>query len=68
MIKQKKRKDRSRPNLTDQGAIFLIASDFGISLSEPLKVEMELKDLYAGAKEISLETRVLSMSPAKQFF
>jgi hypothetical protein len=53
--------------LTDQGAIFLIASDFGISLSEPLKIEMGLKDLYAGAKEISLETRVLNMSPAKQF-
>ncbi len=53
--------------LTDQGAIFLIASDFGVTLSEPLKVEMGLKDLYAGAKEISLETRVLNFSPAKQF-
>jgi replication factor A1 len=53
--------------LTDQGALFLIASDFGISLSGPLKVEMGLKDLYAGAKEISLETRVLNLSPAKQF-
>ncbi|EGG41278.1 nucleic acid binding OB-fold tRNA/helicase-type [Candidatus Nitrosarchaeum limnium SFB1] len=53
--------------LTDQGALFLIASDFGISLSSPLKVEMGLKDLYAGAKEISLETRVLNVSPAKQF-
>jgi ssDNA-binding replication factor A large subunit len=53
--------------LTDQGALFLIASDYGISLSGPLKVEMSLKDLYAGAKEISLETRVLNVSPAKQF-
>ena len=53
--------------LTDQGALFLIASDFGISLSGPLKVEMSLKDLYAGAKEISLETRVLNVSSAKQF-
>ncbi|AJW71855.1 Nucleic acid-binding domain protein [Nitrosopumilus adriaticus] len=53
--------------LTDQGAIFLIASDYGVTLSEPLKVEMGLKDLYAGAKEISLETRVLNLSPAKQF-
>ena len=53
--------------LTDQGALFLIASDFGISLSGPLKVEMGLKDLYVGAKEISLETRVLNVSPAKQF-
>jgi len=53
--------------LTDQGALFLIASDYGIVLSEPLKVEMGLKDLYAGAKEVSLQTRVLNLSPAKQF-
>ncbi len=53
--------------LTDQGALFLIASDYGVTLSEPLKVEMSLKDLYAGAKEISLETRVLNLSPVKQF-
>jgi len=53
--------------LTDQGALFLIASDYGVVLSEPLKVEMGLKDLYAGAKEITLETRVLNLSPAKQF-
>ncbi len=66
LIKQKKEKIGAG-YLTDQGAIFLIASDFGISLSEPQKIEMKLKDLYAGAKEISLETRVLNMSPAKQF-
>jgi replication factor A1 len=65
-IKRKKEKIGAG-YLTDQGALFLIASDFGISLSGPLKVEMGLKDLYAGAKEISLETRVLNVSPAKQF-
>ena len=65
-IKQKKEKIGAG-YLTDQGALFLIASDYGITLSEPLKIEMELKDLYAGAKEISLETRVLNLSPAKQF-
>ena len=53
--------------LTDQGALFLIASDYGITLSEPSQVEIGLKDLYAGAKEISLETRVLNLSPTKQF-
>ena len=53
--------------LTDQGALFLIASDLGISLSEPLKVEMGLKDLYVGAKEISLETRVMNVSAPKQY-
>ena len=53
--------------LTDQGALFLIASDLGISLAEPLKVEMGLKDVFIGAKEITLETRILSMSSPKQF-
>ena len=53
--------------LTDQGALFLIASDYGTILSESQKVELNIKDLYAGAKGISLETRVLNLSPAKQF-
>lgn len=53
--------------LTDQGALFLISADLGVELAEPLKVEMGLKDLYIGAKEISLETRVLNMSQPKQF-
>ena len=65
-IKQKKDKIGAG-YLTDQGALFLIASDLGVSLSEPLKVEMTLKELYVGAKEISLETRVLNLAPAKQF-
>jgi len=50
MIQQKKEKIGAG-YLTDQGALFLIASDLGISLSEPLRVEMKLKDLYVGAKE-----------------
>ena len=53
--------------LTDQGALFLIASDYGVTLTESTKTEISIKDLYAGAKEISLETRVLNLSPTKQF-
>ncbi len=48
-IKQKKDKIGAG-YLTDQGALFLIASDLGVSLSEPLKVEMTIKELYVGAK------------------
>ena len=36
--------------LTDQGALFLIAADLGVSLTETQKTEISLKDLYAGAK------------------
>ena len=53
--------------LTDQGALFLIAADYGVTLTESSKIEISLKDLYAGAKEVSLETRVLNLSPTKQF-
>ncbi len=65
-IKQKKDKIGAG-YLTDQGAIFLIAADLGIPLSEPPKNEMGLKDLYIGAKEVSLETRIMNVSPTKQF-
>ena len=53
--------------LTDQGALFLIASDLGITLTQTLKVEMGLKDIYVGAKDVSIESRVLNISPTKQF-
>ena len=39
--------------LTDQGALFLIASDYGVTLAESSKTEISLKDLYAGSKDIS---------------
>ncbi len=64
---QKKKEKIGAGYLTDQGALFLIASDLGVSLSEPLKVEMGLKDIYVGAKEITLETRVMNVYPARQF-
>ena len=66
MINKKKEKIGAG-YLTDQGALFLIASDLGVSLTEQLKVEMGLKDMYVGAKEITLETRVMNVYPAKQF-
>jgi len=53
--------------LTDQGAIFLVAADLGVSLEQPQKTEVELKDLYIGAKEVTLQSRVLNISPTKQF-
>lgn len=53
--------------LTDQGALFLVASDLGVAISEPVKSEISIKDLYAGAKEVTLQTRVLNVSPTKQF-
>ena len=53
--------------LTDQGALFLVASDLGLSLEESQKTEIQLKDIFVGAKEVTLQSRVLNLSPAKQF-
>ena len=65
-IKEKKDKIGSG-YLTDQGALFLVASDLGISLEETQKIEMDLKDIFVGAKEVTLQSRVLNLSPPKQF-
>lgn len=66
LIAQKKEKIGAG-YLTDQGALFLVASDLGITISEPPKSEISIKDLHAGAKEVTLQTRVLNVSPKKQF-
>ena len=53
--------------LTDQGALFLIAADLGIKLSEPIKTEMDLSELYVGAREVTLTAKIMSIAPIKQF-
>ena len=53
--------------LTDQGAIFLVAADLGVTLEQSQNPEIAIKDLYIGAKEVTLESRVLNISPTKQF-
>ena len=53
--------------LTNEGALFLIAGDLGISLKQNLKTEIGLKDIYVGAKDVSVESRILNISPTKQF-
>lgn len=65
-IKQKKEKIGAG-YLTDQGALFLIAADLGVMLEQSAKVEIGIKDLHVGTKEVTLDTRVLSISPPKQF-
>jgi len=65
-IKEKKEKVGAG-YLTDQGAIFLVAADLGVTLEQSQNPEVAIKDLYIGAKEVTLESRVLNISPAKQF-
>ena len=66
--KIRQKKEKIGPGyLTDEGALFLIASDLGITLTQSFKSEIGLKDLSIGAKDVSVKSRVLNISPAKQF-
>jgi len=64
----RQKKEKIGPGyLTDQGALFLIAEDLEITLTQTFKAEVGLKDLSIGAKDVSVKSRVLNISPAKQF-
>ncbi|MEM4311669.1 MAG: hypothetical protein QXX95_04705 [Nitrososphaerales archaeon] len=65
LIEDKKQKVGSG-YLTDQGALFLVASDLGIDL-EPIETSLSLKDIYVGADEVSLPARILSINDVKVF-
>ncbi|MDA7959459.1 MAG: single-stranded DNA-binding protein [Nitrosopumilus sp.] len=52
--------------LTDEGAVFLIGSDQGVTLAGKQSSEVDIKGLYAGAKEVTLEARVMAISPTKK--
>ena len=45
----------------------MVAADLGVTLEQSQKSEVAIKDLYIGAKEVTLESRVLNISPTKQF-
>lgn len=51
--------------LTDQGALFLVAADLGVDIEQPT-LDMSLKDLYAGAKDINIMARILKIYPIKK--
>ena len=53
--------------LQDKGALYLIATDLGISLGEPSNDGISIKDIFSGAKDVSLETRVLNVAKPRQF-
>jgi len=54
--------------LTDQGALFLIAGEFGIPLRNPTtSPDLTLNDLYVGANEITIVARILALYPVAQY-
>lgn len=64
--------------LTEQGALFLVAADLGIRIDEELmgrmrmatassSVYVALKDLYSGARDVSITARVMKIYPVKRY-
>ncbi|HYC26963.1 MAG TPA: hypothetical protein VEB67_02950, partial [Nitrososphaerales archaeon] len=50
--------------LTDQGALFLVAGEMGVSLrKDDPTADMRIKDLYIGANDVTVVARVLSVYP-----
>jgi len=66
MIDEKKRKVGAG-YLTDQGALFLVAADLGISFEAVPKARSGLRDIYVGAKDITVVGRIMNIYPIFRF-
>lgn len=53
--------------LTDQGALFLVAADLGISLEKSPKTEYKIKDIFIGARDITIIGRIITINPIRTF-
>jgi ssDNA-binding replication factor A large subunit len=54
--------------LTDQGALFLVAGELGVSLRrDDASSDMTIKDLYIGANDVTVVARVLSVYPVATY-
>jgi hypothetical protein len=66
LIDEKKRKIGAG-YLTDQGALFLVAADLGISFENDQSTQSSIKDLYIGANDVNLIARILTIFPIKKY-
>jgi ssDNA-binding replication factor A large subunit len=66
MIDEKKRKIGAG-YLTDQGALFLVAADLGISFENIPKSQSGIKELYIGAKDVTVTARIMNIYPIRKF-
>jgi len=66
LIDEKKRKIGAG-YLTDQGALFLVAADLGISLGNVKRANGTIKDLFVGAKDVSIIGRIMNIYPTRKF-
>lgn len=65
LIEEKKQKIGAG-YLTEQGALFLVAADLGISLDQQ-RSPVRISDVYVGAKDVTLYGRILTIYSPRQF-
>ncbi len=54
--------------LTDQGALFLVAGELGVTLQQTIaSSDMTIKDLYIGANDVTAVARVLAVYPVSTY-
>ncbi|QQG48295.1 MAG: hypothetical protein HY247_05965 [archaeon] len=65
---EEKKKTVGAGYLTDQGALFLVAGEMGISLrKDETGADLRIKDLYIGANDVTVVARVLAVYPISSF-
>src|ERR1017187_3444379 len=64
---QVKKRDVGAGFLTEQGALFLIAGELGVQLRHMTSTDLTLKDIYAGANDITIVARILAIYPISEF-
>ena len=66
LIDEKKRKIGAG-YLTDQGALFLVAADLGVSFENNQSNLTSIKDLYIGANDVNLFARIINVYPIRKY-
>jgi ssDNA-binding replication factor A large subunit len=64
---QEKKRTVGSGYLTDQGALFLVSGELGVSLQHMVSTDLALKDIQLGANDITVVARVLAAYPVSEF-
>jgi replication factor A1 len=65
---EEKKKTVGAGYLTDQGALFLVAGELGVSLrKEDASTDMRIGDLYIGSNDVTVVARVLAIYPVATY-
>ena len=64
---QEKKERVGAGHLSESGACWLVAGDLGVSLEQISTGDLELKDLYVGASEVTVVGRILTIYPDKVY-